>query len=79
MAQNTLQVFGEVQLLGVRTLSIKEITYEIADVYVEGQGSASVFLDKRKPVDMLSGFTVGVYQGRLSVVPVYSDVKKDKK
>ena len=73
MTTKVLKLDGSVQLLGVRVLTIKGVSYQIADVYVEGQGSASVFLDKTKSVDMLSGFSVGVFQGRLSVIPVYKD------
>lgn len=73
MESKMLQVVGKVALLGTRTITIKSVVYLLADVYVDGFGAAVVFLDKDKSVDALSGFTVGVYQGRLSVAPAYKE------
>jgi len=71
LQNKNLEVKGSVQVLGHRSLTAKGVTYQVLDVYVENQGSATVFLKNGKMVSDLSGFQVGVYNARLSVVPLY--------
>lgn len=63
----------EVQVLSekVRNLDIQGVVYHVIDVYVSGQGAASVFMNEGQVFADLSGFIIGVYKNRLSVVPVF--------
>lgn len=70
----TLKVSGcEVQVLSdkVRNLNIQGVVYHVIDVYIPGQGAASVFMNEGQVFADLSGFIIGVYKNRLSVVPVF--------
>lgn len=70
----TLKVNGcEIQVLSekVRDLNIQGVVYHVIDVYISNQGAASVFLNEGQLFADLSGFVVGVYKNRMSVVPIF--------
>lgn len=70
----TVKINGcEIQILSdkVRDLNIQGTVYHVIDVYIPGQGAASVFMNEGQVFADLAGFIVGVYKNRLSVNPVF--------
>lgn len=63
----------EVQVLSdkVRELNIQGTVYHVIDVYIPGQGAASVFMNEGQKFEDLAGFIIGIYKNRLSVSPVF--------
>jgi hypothetical protein len=68
-----VELSGAVELLNdeVRVIDIKGVRYSVVDVFVPGQGAATVFLHGSGDIRKLTGFTVGVFKNRLTVNPVY--------
>lgn len=56
-----------------RKLDIQGTVYQVVDVYIPGEGAASVFLNRGQSVEHLVGFRIGVYKNRLSVNPVFDE------
>ena len=75
-----IKVSGVIQLLNseVRVISIHDVKYPVCDVFVPGQGAATVFLNSGASLDRVTGFTVAVFKNRLSVQPVYGEKVAEK-
>jgi hypothetical protein len=69
----SFEVSGVVNVIGVRDILVKGIPYRILDLYIPGEGPATVIIDRNYSLDDVVGFVVSVYQGRLSVRPVVKD------
>jgi hypothetical protein len=69
----TVELSGKVELLNedVRVIDIKGVRYPVVDVFVPGEGAATVFLNGTADLSKLTGFKISVYKNRLSVRPVF--------
>jgi hypothetical protein len=69
----SVELSGKVELLNeeVRVIDIHGVQYPVVDVFVPGQGAATVFLHGAVDLRKLTGFTVSVFKNRLSVNPVF--------
>lgn len=68
-----VELSGEVELLNesVRVIDIKGVRYPVVDVFVPGEGAATVFLNGSADLSKLIGFKISVYKNRLSVRPEF--------
>jgi len=69
-----LVLSGGVQVVGDRHITAKGVTYQVLDVYVEGQGFGTIFLKSGYSPNDVVGLTVGVFNGRLNLIPKYKSV-----
>jgi len=74
MSQNggkELELDGIVDVVGDRHITAKGVTYQVLDVYVVGQGFGTIFLKSGYSPGDVVGLTVGVFNGRLNLIPKY--------